>query len=151
MPNLAECLAKNLEAARLKLGLKRIELAERAGVSQSKMTRYLDGKQKPNIETIERLAEGLGMQPWELLQPPGAAHTPDPALAPISDIVKLLQAYEAAPEWARADALNSLVNHEKIDRARTQAMQALHEGLIRMGQITLDTHAPKKKPSRSGA
>lgn len=48
-----------IREARLKAGLKQKELAERIGVSESRISQYEKGSQNPRISTLMKLAEAL--------------------------------------------------------------------------------------------
>ena len=45
------------------------ELAQRAGMSESTLSRIETGQQAPRISTVRRIAEALGVAPAELLAP----------------------------------------------------------------------------------
>ena len=46
--------------ARLEEGLTQKELAERSGLKQSNLCRLENGNSNPSIETLEKVARGLG-------------------------------------------------------------------------------------------
>lgn len=52
----AYCIAE----ARLEEGLTQKELAERSGLKQSNLCRLENGNSNPSIETLEKVARGLG-------------------------------------------------------------------------------------------
>lgn len=56
-----------IREARLKSGLKQKELAEKVGVSESRISQYEGGTQNPRIETIEKIAAALDVSPGNLL------------------------------------------------------------------------------------
>ena len=49
-------------AARLERNMTQKELAERTGIRQSNISRIESGASSPNIETLARIAAGLGKQ-----------------------------------------------------------------------------------------
>lgn len=48
--------------ARRKTGLTQKQLAERTGIAQSDISRLENGSANPSLNTLSRLADGLGMQ-----------------------------------------------------------------------------------------
>jgi transcriptional regulator with XRE-family HTH domain len=71
---LAEQVQTRVRTLRQGLGLTQEELCERAGISIDAVTRIESGRRTPNLATVERLAEGLGVSPSDLLDP--EARTP---------------------------------------------------------------------------
>ena len=60
-------LGKNLRAAREKLGLSQIEVAQRSGVEQGEVSRIERGIRDPQISTLRKLAAAVEMPPGRLL------------------------------------------------------------------------------------
>lgn len=54
-------IMKALIEARTKQNMTQKELAERSGIRQSNISRIEKGTSSPNISTLQKLAEGLGM------------------------------------------------------------------------------------------
>lgn len=54
-------IMKVLIEARTKQNMTQKELAERSGIRQSNISRIEKGASSPNISTLQKLAEGLGM------------------------------------------------------------------------------------------
>lgn len=54
-------IMKALIEARTKQNMTQKELAERSGIRQSNISRIEKGASSPNISTLQKLAEGLGM------------------------------------------------------------------------------------------
>lgn len=81
MTKATETLAKYLKKALDKHGAK-AELARKSGVHPNSIDSYVDLKTSPTLEQIERMANALGVQPWELIRPNGASPTAEfsPAL-----------------------------------------------------------------------
>jgi transcriptional regulator with XRE-family HTH domain len=59
-----------LRAARLRRLLTQAQLAERAGVAVSTLSRLEQGHGPAELATVLRLAEALGVEPRELTEPP---------------------------------------------------------------------------------
>jgi transcriptional regulator with XRE-family HTH domain len=51
-----------LREARLRAGLAQTELAERAGIARSQVSRYERGKVLPSLETLRRLVRSCGLE-----------------------------------------------------------------------------------------
>jgi transcriptional regulator with XRE-family HTH domain len=60
-------LGKNLRAARKKLDLSQIEVAQRSGVEQGEVSRIERGIRDPQVSTLEKLAAAVEMAPGRLL------------------------------------------------------------------------------------
>lgn len=58
---------KNLQIARMKKGMSQKELAERAGVFPSVISRYENGNRSPRVATAVKLAEALDVPLTELI------------------------------------------------------------------------------------
>jgi transcriptional regulator with XRE-family HTH domain len=65
-----ENLGKRLKYYREQIGLSQIDLSEKSGISQASIARIESGKQK-NLkrETMQRLADGLGISLTQLMEP----------------------------------------------------------------------------------
>jgi len=63
-----DTLRKNVKRLRVAKGLTQQELAERAGIDY-KYAQRIEAGHWPglNLRTIEKLAQGLGVPPWQLL------------------------------------------------------------------------------------
>ncbi|HHY32380.1 MAG TPA: helix-turn-helix transcriptional regulator [Firmicutes bacterium] len=57
-----------LKLARMKAGLRQIDLAVALGVSESLITKWETGRAKPGGRFLERLAQLLGTEPRRLLE-----------------------------------------------------------------------------------
>lgn len=53
-------MARCIVEARLEEGLTQKELAERSGLKQSNLCRLENGNSNPSVETLEKVAHGLG-------------------------------------------------------------------------------------------
>ena len=61
-----------LREVRQRLFVTQEELAERAGITVSTLSRLENGLQRPRISTVRKLAEALGVAPEELVEWNGA-------------------------------------------------------------------------------
>ncbi len=68
---------------RRQLHLTQIDLAERARVSQSHVSRLEKGRRGARWRTVERVAEVLGIPPEELLAAEAPAPPPPPQAGPV--------------------------------------------------------------------
>jgi transcriptional regulator with XRE-family HTH domain len=59
-------LGRSLKALRESAGLSQAELARKAGVGKSQLSKYENGKELPKLETLARLVEALGVEPLTL-------------------------------------------------------------------------------------
>jgi transcriptional regulator with XRE-family HTH domain len=78
---ITEAFAEALYTARTAAGLTQEELAHRSGLDRSTVSQSELGKASPQVETLIRLAGGLGMDPSDLLpkarwKPPAASARP---------------------------------------------------------------------------
>lgn len=63
-----DILGRNLNNLRKARGYTMPELAERAGIAQSYISRIENGVQKPRLEVVEKLAAALGTTPEALFR-----------------------------------------------------------------------------------
>jgi len=75
--SIREILALNLKEYRRKSGLTQEKLAEKAGISSNYLSMVEISKKFPTPEMLDRLAEALNIQTFQLFDP---AATPDGAL-----------------------------------------------------------------------
>lgn len=61
-------LGSKLREARERLGLTQEQVAERSGVHATEVSRIEGGKRDPQVSTLIRLANALGVEPGELLR-----------------------------------------------------------------------------------
>lgn len=64
----AKTIGRRIEAARAKAGASRLDLAYHAKVDPTNLGRYETGKALPNLATLVRLAETLGVDPGTLIE-----------------------------------------------------------------------------------
>jgi transcriptional regulator with XRE-family HTH domain len=48
------------------------ELSQKTGIKGPQLQRYITGKNVPGLDILDRIAKALGIDPWELIKPPGA-------------------------------------------------------------------------------
>lgn len=86
--DLRHALAHRLRSLRLEAGLTQVDLAERAGISNEFLSRIEHASGTPSLETLARLAEGLGIELCELFQekvPSDAVGRIEPLLGRMSE------------------------------------------------------------------
>ena len=59
-------LGERIKAARKQRGMTQRELAQKVGISVNSLSRYETGERQPNIETLSKIAEALGVDPVEI-------------------------------------------------------------------------------------
>lgn len=60
-------IGRKIRQARKKVGLKQWELAKKIGVSESRISQYENGTQNPRVDTLQKIAEGLGITPVDII------------------------------------------------------------------------------------
>ena len=63
-------------------GVKSVELAERLGVTKQTISNLINGKVMPSIDTIDRVAEALDVEFWQLFAPDGIGKVADTSSCP---------------------------------------------------------------------
>lgn len=56
----------NIRKYRIEKGLSQRELGELVGMTQQQIAQYENGKRKPKLETLDKLAKALGVKPGQL-------------------------------------------------------------------------------------
>ncbi|MDR0225671.1 MAG: helix-turn-helix domain-containing protein [Burkholderiaceae bacterium] len=74
-----EALAKRLIMARAWAGMSQNDLARRAGIAQTQLSRYETARSQPRRAALDRLAAELGISPAWLALGGGDAHRGNPA------------------------------------------------------------------------
>lgn len=64
---LSEALARQITALRMEKGLSKVQTANRAGLSTSFVTDLENGKRRPTVETLVKLAWAFGLAPSAML------------------------------------------------------------------------------------
>lgn len=70
---ISEIIGKNFAQLRQKKNLTQKQIAERIGVHSSYISSFENGHQNPRITTFVKLADGLGVCYFDLLDPKGQA------------------------------------------------------------------------------
>lgn len=112
MSKVLELLRKNLTLHMNLQGLNQKQLAEKAGMPASVISRIMKSESHPQIDTVAALAQALELPPAELLSSPSPAVSPEilSALAALSsddlEFVKgiILQVRDRATHRRRRDA-----------------------------------------------
>ena len=111
--SLSDAFRKNLLAYRLAANISQTELAERSGVPLSTIARYENGERKPGIDQVERLAKGLNIPFYLLLErPPGAT---------ASELHRLMDSFTRLP----AEERERVVQYAELQRAFYENPQIL--------------------------
>lgn len=63
----AQTIAANVIASRQSAGITQLELGERSGQTVPAISRLESGRHLPSLTTLLRVAEGLGVEPGQLL------------------------------------------------------------------------------------
>lgn len=67
--HLGKVVAGNVKRLRAELGITEEEVKRRSGISQKTFNNIANAEHSPTISTIEKVAKGLGVDPWELMLP----------------------------------------------------------------------------------
>lgn len=67
--HLGKVVAANVKRLRAELGITEEEVKRRSGISQKTFNNIANAEHSPTISTIEKVAKGLGVDPWELMLP----------------------------------------------------------------------------------
>ena len=68
--------------------LTQTQLAKKTGVAQKTINNIINLHQRPNIETIDKVAKGFGMEGWHLIMPATDDELQDPV-----NIEKVIESY----------------------------------------------------------
>jgi transcriptional regulator with XRE-family HTH domain len=69
MRQTSDLFRKNLKEMVHKKGLSMREVAIKAEMDPSALSKITTGRNDPTLDTIDRLAKGIGVEAWKLLQP----------------------------------------------------------------------------------
>ncbi|PHS66987.1 MAG: hypothetical protein COB12_04815 [Flavobacterium sp.] len=72
MAKLQEIFCNNIKHFRVLKSLSQLDLAERAGIGQTTLSRLENGKVEPGLGSVEKIAKGLDISPSELFSDPNS-------------------------------------------------------------------------------
>jgi transcriptional regulator with XRE-family HTH domain len=75
--SIPQIIAANIKARRADLGLTQFQLAEKLSISTTYLAELEIAKKSPSIEVVQKLADALGLRPFELFLEPGVDDNPD--------------------------------------------------------------------------
>lgn len=67
MTRVQQVIARNVKQARKRVGLSQADVAKRSGFSDSYLSEIERARRNPSAEALERIAETLGLRPYQLL------------------------------------------------------------------------------------
>jgi len=67
-PDICVRFGRRLQNLRNKKGMEQIDLSVASGLTRNYISQIENGRQEACLRTIEKLATGLDMKPWELLK-----------------------------------------------------------------------------------
>lgn len=127
---LSKVIARNARFLKDKLDIKEDEVARRAGFAQKTFNNILNENHKPTLLTVEKLAHGFRVEPWELLKPEFDQALPsDDELQELDSVVSRL-GYSATKK-----ALQTLLG----TMARKDAVEIITHYLTQMDPDDRDT------------
>lgn len=111
MSNALEQLRKRLNLFCQKRGAK-AEIRAKTGFSASQLDRYISGETVPGVDQLEKIAEALGVQPWELIKPEAALPTPQPNPPTVDALLAVIKEQEKRLEEKVANKnVQAEINH----------------------------------------
>ena len=96
-----------IKERRKQLGLSQKELADKAGLRQATISAAETGKNNPSSETIQVIAQALGIRHSDLL----GEIAEQSHIQITEEEMQLIAAWRAADEIGREDAMNLLIRH----------------------------------------
>lgn len=95
---------ERIKAARINAGLTQRELAERLNVSFVNISQWENGVRNPKIETLQKIAEALGVEVWELADFDTASYMIEEDVSH----KELLEAYDSMNDVGQAVAVKTV-------------------------------------------
>lgn len=137
MDEVAKMFAESLRYKRKLQNLTQEALAERLGVTPHTIQSYEAGRREPDFQMLGRLADALGIQPWELIQPQGAEPsriepTPTQALAVLARLVEG-NAMPESEEWEKEKRAYE-VEIQRLN-ARLASIESNQEVAVRVSKL----------------
>ena len=114
----SRALALGMRRLRNRLGLTQAALAERADVHTQFISQLEREQRSPRIETLDALAEALGMTPWDLLRA-GAEETAAPKTKDVL-AARIRSVVVAWPETERKQLLDVLAALGRVTKRATK-------------------------------
>lgn len=97
-------IATNVRNARKEKGLSQVEVSQKAGIAVNSLRLYEAGKRQPNLETLQRIAEALGVEVWALAD----FDTASRMLEEDINHKELLEAYDSMNDAGQAVAFQTV-------------------------------------------
>jgi transcriptional regulator with XRE-family HTH domain len=67
----------------------------KTGISRSLLDQWIRGESVPGLDSLERVASGLDVTPWDLIKPEGSEPSHSPAIASLAAIIPAISDDEA--------------------------------------------------------
>lgn len=113
---LREVVRGRIKALRREKGLTQEELCERAEISVDAVNRIENGTRVPTIDTLEKIATGLGVSLTDLLQMPSAK--PTKVAAPVRRVVTLIENEPAEIQQGVEEIVRAALKLTKSKRSK---------------------------------
>jgi transcriptional regulator with XRE-family HTH domain len=109
------------------------EFCRRTGFARSGVDRWMHNENIPKLDNLDVIAEGLGVNPWDLIKPESIPQlqlpkpTPEEALEVLTEIVRKVEAMEKSREFVPEDIAKKL--HQLDEGDILTAWDMLRAGL----------------------
>lgn len=136
-------IGKRIKYFRQKLGLSQFELSQRSNVSQASIARIEANQQKnPKKETIEKLADALGISLSQLMEEPAmikeeALPYGAPKMLPVMKLEKLITLERPYNLKEKADVLEPSLSHDQSAFFLIATNALISSPLINEGDLLL--------------
>ncbi len=101
------------------------KFCRKTGFSRTAVDKWLKGMSAPTVDSLDQIAEALGIQPWELIRPEGALPTPQPVPPTVTELLDVIAAQEKRTGNIPPDVLEALASADKDDEAWTMVRATL--------------------------
>lgn len=91
-------IGENIRRLRIEAGLTIQDVADKLGVTYQNISQYERGLRNPKPDTLQRIADALGVSPWDLLlgeAPPEAPPSPPPSAPGLRAFLELVPERQA--------------------------------------------------------
>jgi len=132
-------IAERIRAARKAAGLTQKELGERMGVSSVAVTQYESGKRIPKVDTLQRIADALGIDIGVLVHGiigtvPEFAEAAYEADLPYTELLQLgWETFKKTNPMAASKAEEKLIERIGNIQLKFDSLEWLKEGLTKLG------------------